>query len=450
MAQAHSPGKTARPAIGRLSAPKVPHIAEQRLTGGVPALIARHSGVPLAELRVAFPLREKELTNPAPVTVLCGALFAGTARHDRTALAEALEELGAHLDVAVHDDHLVLSGSVLATNLASFLSLVCEMLTAAAYPKAEVRADARRAADEALLALAQPEVIARQELRRRLFKGHPYATPMASPGALRRVNDDALHELHRAVLRASVPVVVMVGDLPPSRAKALLEDHLGPWLATRKRPVAALAPLPEYQHGPIEIVARPNAVQSNIRLGGSAPPFSAPDWPATNLAESIAGGMFTSRMVANLRERNGYTYTPYTVTRHARAGSYVAAAADVATGVTAPALVETIYELGRLAATGVTAEELELARHYALGRFSFQVATQSGLASTVVALAARGSGTSYLKSYPKALLAATKDEVDEAAKRYLAPGRLVTVVVGDPTVIGPQLSLLGDVIVRKA
>lgn len=449
MAQAPTFAKTERPAIGRLSAPKVPPISEQQLTGGVPALIARHSGVPLAELRVAFPLTEKELAHPASVTVLCGALFAGTARRDRTALAEALEELGAHLDAAVHDDYLVLSGSVLASNLGPFLSLVCEMLTAAAYPKAEVRADARRAADEALLALAQPEVIARQELRRRLFKGHPYATPIASPAALRRVNEDGLKELHRAVLRASVPVVVLVGDLQPSRAKALLEEHLGPWLATRKRPAAGLAPLPEYQHGPIEVVARPNAVQSNIRLGGSAPAFSAADWPATNLAESIAGGMFTSRLVANLRERNGYTYTPYTATRHGRAGSYIAAAADVATEVTAPALVETLYELGRLAATGVTGEELELARHHALGRFSFQVATQSGLASSVVALAARGSGTSYLKSYPQALLAATKDEVDEAARRYLAPGRLVTVVVGDPAVIVPQLSLLGDVVVRK-
>ena len=444
-----NPASSGPPAVGPIAAPKVPHVAEEELHGGVPTLVARHGGVPLAELRIAFPLPERELTSPAAVTVLCPALFAGTERHDRTAFAEALEGLGGHLDAGVHDDHLLISGSVLATNLAPFLSLVCDMLTAPAYPKSEVRADAARSADEALIALAQPEVIARQELRRRLFKGHPYATPMAAPAALRRVSESALRDLHRSVLTSSTPVVVLVGDLQPARAKSILEDSLGPWLATRKKPAAALAPLPAPQQGPIEVVARPNAVQSNLRLGGAAPSLSAPDWPATTLAESIAGGMFTSRIVANLRERNGYTYTPYTATRHGRAGSYLVAGADVATEVTAPALVETLYELGHLAATGVTPEELELARHHALGRFSFQVATQSGLASTIVSLAVLGAGTGYLSSYPKGLLAATKDDVDGAARRYLAPGRLVTLVVGDPERVESQLSLVGPVTVRK-
>lgn len=345
----------------------------------------------------------------------------------------------------MHDDYLVLSGSVLAANLSPFLSLVAEMLTAPTYPENEVRADAARAADEALIVLAQPEVVARQALRRRMFRGHPYATPIASPRALRRVDEATLRELHHSLLSTSAPVLIIVGDVRPAGASAMLAEFLGPWLAIGKTPVDGLAPLPAYGQRPIEVVARANAVQSNVRLGGAAPSLSAPDWSATALAESIAGGMFSSRIVANLRERNGYTYSPQTVTRHGSAGSYLVVAAEVATQVTAPALVETRYELGRLATSGVTGEELELARRHSLGRFSFQVATQSGLASTMVALAVHGIGHGYLKSFPKGLLAATKDEVDEAARHYFAPGHLVTVVVGDPESVEDQLSLVDEV-----
>ncbi|MCL6091347.1 MAG: insulinase family protein [Actinobacteria bacterium] len=453
MAQVPSPAKprgNLPPSAGPIAPPKVPHILEEQLHGGVPALVARHQGVPLAELRIAFALTEAEMRSPATSQVLCAALFAGTERHDRTSFAQSLEDLGGHLDAAVHNDHLVISGSVLAANAAPFLSLVCEMLNAPAYPENEVHADAARSADEALIALSQPEVIAQQELRRRLFKGHPYATGMPSPSSLRRVSQSALREAHGSLLVSSTPVVVLVGDLQPARARAMLEDSLGPWLARRKRAVGALAPLPGVQPGAIEVVARPGAVQSNLRIAGGAPSLRAPEWPAATLAESIAGGMFTSRIVSNLRERNGYTYTPYTVTRHGRAGSYIVCGADVATEVTAPALVETLYELGRLATTGVRAEELELARHHALGRFSFQVATQSGLATTMASLALLGAGTDYLTSYPKGVLAATKDAVDDAARRYLAPGRLVTVVVGDPERLQSQLSLVGQVALRKA
>ena len=445
-----SGAKMSPPVVGPVKAPKVPRIIEEGLTHGVQALVVRHGGIPLVEFRVAFALPEGEISKPAALTVLCHSLFAGTQRRDRTGLAEALEGLGAHFGADVHDDYMVLSGSVLAANLAPFLSLVGEILTAPAYPEDEVRADAARAADEALIALSQPEVTARQALRRRMFKGHPYSTPIASPAALRRVNAGTLGELHGTLLGASVPVLALVGDVQPARATAWLEEALGAWLARRKTAVPDLRTTPPLQPGPIELVARTGSIQSNLRLGGPAPSPTAPDWPAALLAESIAGGMFTSRITVNLRERNGYTYTPHMFTSHFRAGSHLVAAADVASEVTAAALVETRYELGRIATTGVTPEELEIARRHAVGRFAFQIATQSGLANTLVALAVKGTGIGYLRSHPKGLLAATKDDVDDAARRYLAPSQLATVVVGDPQRVQGQLELVDEVVVRAS
>ena len=90
-----------------------------------------------------------------------------------------------------------------------------------------------------------------------------------------------------------------------------------------------------------------------------------------------------------------------------------------------------------------------MARRHAVGNFSFETATLPGLASTLAGLASNGVGLDYLARYPKAIIATTKDQVDEAARRYLAPGHLVSVVVGDPEIVVGPLSAVGEVVVRS-
>jgi zinc protease len=229
-----------------------------------------------------------------------------------------------------------------------------------------------------------------------------------------------------------------------------VEEALAGWLERRRDQDTHLAPTGAPRPGPLELVARARSVQSNLRLGGRAPSLSDPDWPAAALAGSVLAGMFSSRITANLRERNGYSYSPRSRYRHVRAGSSFVLAADVASAVTGASLVEIRYELGRLATTGITEDELELARRHAVGIFSFETATLPGLASTLAGLSANGAGLDYLANYPKAVIATTKAQVDDVARRYLAPRHLVSVVVGDADVVSSQLSGIDEVVVREA
>ncbi len=444
------PKTITRPAIGRLRAPRQPDLLDTELPGGLRTIFARHRPLPLVELRLAIPIGSAQIQKPAPNSVLSRSLFAGTAQHDRLELAEAIESLGGHLGAHVDEDRLVVAGSVLAENAEAFLKVLAEILTSATYPEPEVKADRARAADETVIALSQPEVVASQALRRRLFAGHPYATPIPAPAALRRVNAPELRALHPILFDPAAACLVLVGDLQPANARRFAEEALSGWLGLRGQGARELPAAVPNVRGPLELVARPGSVQSNLRLGGAAPALADPAWPAMSLAQSVLGGMFTSRITANLRERNGYTYSPRTRVRHLRAGSSLTLAADVATAVTAPALVETFYEFGRLATTGVTDEELELARRHAVGRFTFETATLPGLAGTLANLAVNGVGLGYLASYPKAIVAMTKPDVDEAARRYVAPRQLATVVVGDPEAVAGPLSIISDVVVRRA
>ena len=121
--------------------------------------------------------------------------------------------------------------------------------------------------------------------------------------------------------------------------------------------------------------------------------------------------------------------------------------ADVATASTAASLIEIGYELGRIATQGVTEEELESARRYALGALSFETATQDGLASTLAKPRDPGS-RSRLPGSVRGRLEGERSahEVDEAARRLLAPSQMVTVVLGDADqVVGGSLALVAEV-----
>ncbi len=437
-----------RPPPGRLRLPKSPTVVEDVLPGGMRAIGVRQRGIPLVEIQLVFAVGAETVAKGAGPSVLAESILAGTERHDRSELAEAVERLGGRVGAGRGEDHFSVNASVLADNLRPLLEIMAELLLSASYPVDEVRADRERLANETLMALRQPEVIADEALRRRLYAGHPYAAGLPRPSTLRRVGRQSLLRLHSSLLDPSAACLVMVGDVEPRRALAMAADLLAPWLETSSTSITDLPALPALRLGPIELIAREGSVQSNIRLARRAPARSAPDWPAASLANLVFGGLFASRLVENLRERHGYTYFPRSAIRHGRAGSTLVVEADVGREATAAALLETRYELGRIAVDGVTPEELEAARRYSVGSFAFLTATQSGLAETLATLALNGIGPGYLTSHPAAVAKTPKAAVDEAARRYLAPAGLVTVVVGDADAIAGPLSAVDSVAVK--
>ena len=138
----------------------------------------------MVELRLGFPLAADLIRKPAATTVLSESILAGTARYDRSGLASAVQRIGGSLAASVAGDWIVVSGSVLADHLAEMLRIVGEVLAGASYPSPEVSADRDRMAEEVLMALSQPEVVAEEELSRRLYGAHPYASGAPEPGSI--------------------------------------------------------------------------------------------------------------------------------------------------------------------------------------------------------------------------------------------------------------------------
>jgi predicted Zn-dependent peptidase len=229
-------------------------------------------------------------------------------------------------------------------------------------------------------------------------------------------------------------VLTLVGDLRPAAALDVVEAALGDWTGRAAEPMPAL---PDHVPGGVTIVDRPNAVQTNVRLGGPALRRTAPNYAALQVANVVFGGYFSSRLVTNIREDKGYTYSPRSSIEHAAAGSRFIVSADVATEVTAPALLEIVYELGRVALLPPGADEIAAARRYAAGSLALSTATSAGLASTLSMLAGAGLGPEYLREHSAALSRVDADAIAEVAGVF-APTDLAVVLLGDEqTITGP-------------
>jgi predicted Zn-dependent peptidase len=202
--------------------------------------------------------------------------------------------------------------------------------------------------------------------------------------------------------------------------------------------------------GAAQIVDRPGAVQTNIRLAGPAVPPGHEDAYALDVANAIFGGSGGSRLVRNIREDKGYTYSPHSAVQHFRRASIFEVSAEVSTDVTAPALVETRYELGKMAALEVEASELEGAKRYLSGLMSIRIQSQRGLAAMLARLAVFGLDIEYLKAYPRRIMSVNAADVRAASMDYLAPGRLVTLLVGDASRIAREIEALEPLEIVRA
>ncbi|MBK5306474.1 MAG: insulinase family protein [Frankiaceae bacterium] len=429
------------PALGKARVSKVPTVADVTLPNGLRVLAVRRTGVPLVELRLRIPFAGKGDGNVARAQLLGDTLLSGTDSRDASQIAVDLQSLGGQLHASNDADRLSISGSVLSSGFGGMLDLLGDLLTAASYPKEEVFAERDRLVQELAIHRSQASVVAREALLRRMYGEHPYGRELPSAAAVADVKPGQLRALHAKRVVPAGSVLTIVGDVQPAKAVAQIERKLAGWTAATK---AATTPkLPKHVPGLALLLDRPGAVQTTIRMAGPAPARSSSEYAAASLANMVFGGYFSSRWTANIREDKGYTYGGHSVFEHPPAGSRLTVSVDVATDVTAPSVLETLYELGRIATVPVSQDELDQARRYAIGSLQLGAASQAGLASLISMLVGADLGVDYLRTFPRQLEQVTVDEVLAAAATWMAPTRLTTVLVGDvKTVAAPLEGLI--------
>ena len=223
----------------------------------------------------------------------------------------------------------------------------------------------------------------------------------------------------------------------------------GAWAGKKPEPTAAAAPAnPRGRR--VYLVHVPGAVQTQIVAGCHAITRKHPDWVKLGLTNSLYGGAFNSRLVMNIREDKGYTYSPRSGVHALRQHGYFSVSAAVRNDVLAASLTEMFYEMDKLRSVPVPVPELADAQNYLSGVFSMGLATQDGLLSQLSTVALNELPDDYLETYRQKVRALKPEDLLLTARKYLDSANMQIVVVGDRAQIGEQAALFGEVEVYDA
>jgi predicted Zn-dependent peptidase len=191
----------------------------------------------------------------------------------------------------------------------------------------------------------------------------------------------------------------------------------------------------------VYLVDKPGAPQTQIRIGTIGVARSTPDFFPIQVLNTILGGSFSSRLNLNLREKRGYTYGASSGFDMRLTPGPFSAQAGVQTDKTSESLTEFFNELNGILKT-VPADELARAKNYVALRFPSSFETTGDIARRLEDAIVFRLPDDYYSTYVQNIEAITAADVQRVAQKYIQPGRLAVVVVGDRKTIEPGIRAL--------
>ena len=416
-----------------------PRIFRRSLANGLQLRAVRHRSVPVVAAVLLVP--GGSATDPADgfglVSMTAGLLDEGSRGQSALDIAERVARIGGELDVEVGMDAVAVGVTTLDRFFETGLELLHEVVTA---PNL-ANDDFNRIRNLRLERLKQMKdhaaAIADRAFARVLYGAHPYGhLSLGSEPALTSMTVDAARAMHAAMFTPDRATLIIVGDRPEEELLDTAAALFDPWRAAASAMTinrdAALVPPPVAPQTALAVIGRPGAAQSELRIGHACASRSTPDYHALLILNMILGGDFVSRLNLNLREAKGYTYgvrTGFTLRRGI--GPFVTQT-SVGTDVTGAAVQEALREIREIAdSRPATPSEVAqafaaLSKGYPRG---FETAGQ--VARSVAQLALHDLPDTYFEEFVPRLAQVTVDDVSAAARQYLTPAKMTTVIVGD-------------------
>ena len=368
----------------------------------------------------------------------------GTTRRASHQIEDDLRSWGADLGTQAGADTSAISFAGLSEFAPKILGLVAELATEASFPADEFERERRQKLEELAINRTTPDFLASERIRKVIYGEHPYANYAPTAEQVSAWTRETLVSYYGEHWRPARALLVIVGDFAAPKMMDEIEGVFGKWTGPEGSRFARPNP-PARAGRKVYLVHLPGAVQAQIITGNRAITRKHPDWLRLSLTNNIYGGAFNSRLVANIREQKGYTYSPRSGTLALREYGMFNVSAAVRNEVVAATLTEIFYELDRIRALPVSDAELANAQNYMCGVFSLQLGTQEGVLGQLTNVLMEELPEDYLETFRDKIRAMKTEDVMAAARKYFDTANTQIVVVGDKNAIGEQAALFGEV-----
>ena len=374
-------------------------------------------------------------SNVAVPTLVGEMLDKGTARQDKFAIAQKLENIGARIDFSVDGVMVEFEGKCLRKDFPLVISLLAEQLRTPAFSEEELAKLKKQIAGDLKRALESTDFQASQAFAETLFpKGHVNYTPPIKDflGAVESASVADLKSFHASHYGPARATLVAVGDVDAAAVKADVGKAFEDWSGGKPPPeFAKPTAVEKVKHDQtVPMADKPNITVIVGQRSGLK--YNDADSLALRVATAVLGRGFTGRLMANVRDKEGLTYgISASLGKDAFADGEWRIEANFAPNLLDEGMASTKRQLDSWYADGVTSAELERIKTNLIGSFKVGLATTDGLSNALLDALHRGYDVTWLDEYPKRVAALTLPEVNGVIKKHLQPDSMTVIKAGD-------------------
>jgi zinc protease len=434
---------------------EAPVPVERTLSNGAHLLVRESHEIPLVAIEVLFGTgvnaEPKGKAGLAPF--VSSMLTEGTRSRTTVQLAAELEDAAISLSAGAGPETSRVHVNALKETLPKGIEILADVLLNPAFRPDDVE----RVRGLKIAALTQkralPGAIANDEAALLLYgANHPWGQPSGGTiESVRALTRADLQKFHQTWYRPNNALISVSGDVTADEIAAALETRLARW-EQKRLPKLSLPVFPELQKRTVVALDKPGTTQTNVRVVGHLFPATNPDRIPMFVANEVLGGLFTSRLNMNLREKHGYSYGAGSAASLSKTYGTFLAASDVVAQHTADAVREMEAELTRFAQGGITETELKTAQQTLIRGLPSALETNDSVASTLATVTFNGLPLDYYRRVPSLISAVTVEDCARVASKWIHPSRWPVILVGPvaPAENALEALALGDVRLRPA
>lgn len=344
-------------------------------------------------------------------------------------IAEALDYHGAWKASQTHDFCSILSISSLNEHLEKMVTLFMNCVTQPSFPADELAVTKQRLASNCATNRQQVKTLANDAMRQLYYGPHHPLARITTPECIESITRDDVMQFHAAHYNSSNCRVIVSGKVT-DRELAIVERTVGAWNCPGAVDGEEEPPI-EPQAQMLQIVDKPQAVQSAIYITLRAVPRRHPDYNRLRVLMMALGGYFGSRLNQNVREQKGYTYGIHAYLAGRRADAFMGINTECATQYTWPLIDEVKKEMLRLHTELIPEIELNIVKQHIMSDLAKTLDTPFTMAEYVNSTLLIGTYPEYFNDQVATLEQVTAPELRELAQRYLRPERMRIVIAGD-------------------
>jgi predicted Zn-dependent peptidase len=348
-----------------------------------------------------------------------------------------IESMGGEIAAAVSLERTVFTFDVLEEDLDRALEILGAVFLRASFPEQAVESAKRTLYYDLVERQKDPEFVAKRQLLRHLFKGHPFRTATYNEDVLKNVSREDVVAFCDRFYRPNNTILVVAGNMNLQTASRKVSHSFNTW-TPRKLEKTFLPPPDPNLEKQITLVDIPQAREATIFLGNIVPPATGPDHFPFMVLNQILGGTPGSRLFMNLRESKGYAYYAFSGADLYKNCGVFWIRARVTPETVLPSVQEILREISPAAVEKVSSFEIEQAKSFLIGNFPLKNEALPDLADRAARVRSFELGDDHWNRYAQNIILVNLERVLETARKVLEPPPVI-VIAGDVRLIGDHI-----------